>query len=218
MARLEDQAAQLTSAGAQRWGDSPGDELGPDFLARPSVQVAPELLGRVLVHDGPAGLVAVRLTEVEAYAGPGDPGSHARNGRTPRTGVMFGPAGHLYVYFTYGMHWCCNAVCGDEGVGVGVLLRALAPLTGLDAMRVARIKAHRDRDLCSGPARLTQAMGITGAHDGIDLVRGPEGFRIVDDGTPPPAEAVASGRVGVSHAADQPWRWYVAGDPNVSHR
>lgn len=201
---------QAMSAGKRR-----GRVVPREFYRRDPRAVAVELLNKVLVGpDGRSG----RIVETEAYCGAIDPAAHAYRGQTRRNATMFGPAGHLYVYFTYGMHWCCNAVCGDEGVGVGVLLRALAPLTGLDAMRVARIKAHRDRDLCSGPARLTQAMGITGAHDGIDLVRGPEGFRIVDDGTPPPAEAVASGRVGVSHAADQPWRWYVAGDPNVSHR
>jgi DNA-3-methyladenine glycosylase len=131
---------------------------------------------------------------------------------------MFGRPGLMYVYFTYGMHWCCNAVCGEEGEGVAVLLRALAPLTGLEAMRAARPKAHRDRDLCSGPARLAQALGITGAQDGIDLVSGNGGLRIVDDGTPPPAEPVVTGRVGISRAVDEPWRWYVPGDPNVSRR
>src|SRR5699024_8446334 len=133
-----------------------------------------------------------------------------------RNATMFGPPGHMYVYFTMGMHWCCNAVCGDVDVGTGVLLRALAPLTGLDAIRAARPRARRDRDLCSGPARLTQALGITGAQDGIDLVTGTGGFRILDDGVPPPAKPVATGRVGISHATDHLWRWYVPNDPNVS--
>ena len=175
--------------------------------------VAVELLNKVLVSaDGRSG----RIVETEAYCGSFDPAAHAYRGKTPRNAIMFGPPGMLYVYFSYGMHWCCNAVCGEVDEGVAVLLRALAPLTGLEAMRAARPKAHRDRDLCSGPARLTQALGISGVHDGIDLVTGKGGFRIVDDGTPPPTEPVVTGRVGISRAADEPWRWYVPGDLNVS--
>jgi DNA-3-methyladenine glycosylase len=122
------------------------------------------------------------------------------------------------VYFTYGMHWCCNPVCGEEGEGVAVLLRALAPLDGLAAMRTARASCRSDRDLCRGPARLCQAMGIDRAQDGIDLVDGAGGFSIVDDGMPPPATPVATTRVGITRAADEPWRWYVPGDPHVSRR
>jgi DNA-3-methyladenine glycosylase len=183
------------------------------FYRRDSREVAVALLNKVLVaDDGRSG----RIVETEAYCGSFDPAAHAYRGKTARNATMFGRAGLMYVYFTYGMHWCCNAVCGEEGEGVAVLLRALAPLTGLEAMRAARPKAHRDRDLCSGPARLAQALGITGAQDGIDLVSGNGGLRIVDDGTPPPAEPVVTGRVGISRAVDEPWRWYVPGDPNVS--
>jgi DNA-3-methyladenine glycosylase len=129
---------------------------------------------------------------------------------------MFGPAGHLYVYFTYGMHFCANAVCGEDGESSAVLLRALAPLEGLDAMRAARgPAARRDRDLCSGPAKLCQAFGIDRAHDGVDLVDGAE-IVILDDDTPPPAEPGVSARIGISVAVDEPWRWFVPGDPNVS--
>lgn len=185
------------------------------FYRRDPRVVAVELLNKVLVGpDGRSG----RIVETEAYCGAMDAAAHAYRGKTRRNATMFGPPGHLYVYFTYGMHWCCNAVCGDVGEGVGVLLRALAPLAGLDAMRAERRKARRDRDLCSGPARLTQAMGISGIHDGIDLVAGSHGYRIIDDGTPPPRHPVATGRIGVSHATSEPWRWYVADDPNVSRR
>ncbi|HEV7122626.1 MAG TPA: DNA-3-methyladenine glycosylase [Rhodanobacter sp.] len=185
------------------------------FYRRDPREVAVALLNKVLVGaDGRSG----RIVETEAYCGSLDPAAHTYRGRTARNATMFGPAGHMYVYFSYGMHWCSNAVCGEVDEGVGVLLRALAPLGGLEAMRVARPKARRDRDLCSGPARLTQAMGITGVHDGIDLVTGRHGFRIVDDGVSPPTEPVATGRVGLSRAADEAWRWYVPGDLNVSRR
>lgn len=185
------------------------------FYRRDSRVVAVELLNKILLtDDGRSG----RIVETEAYCGSVDPAAHTYRGKTARNATMFGPAGYLYVYFTYGMHWCCNAVCDEEGVGVAVLLRALAPLTGLEAMRLARPKAHRDRELCSGPARLAQALGITGAQDGIDLVAGKGGLRIVDDGTPPPAKPVITGRVGISHAVDEPWRWYVPGDINVSRK
>ena len=185
------------------------------FYRRDSREVAVALLNKVLVGvDGRSG----RIVETEAYCGSLDPAAHTYRGKTARNATMFGPAGHMYVYFTYGMHWCCNAVCGEVDEGVGVLLRALAPLSGLQAMRAARLKAHRDRDLCSGPARLTQAMGISGVHDGLDLVSGKAGYRIVDDGTPPPGEPVATGRVGLSRATGEVWRWYVPGDLNVSRR
>jgi DNA-3-methyladenine glycosylase len=126
---------------------------------------------------------------------------------------MFGPPGHLYVYFTYGMHWCANVTCGD---GLAVLLRALAPVGGLEAMRAVRPAARRDRDLCSGPGKLTQALGITGTLDGVDLVGATDGVTLSDDGTPPPEEPVRTPRVGITVAMDHEWRYYVPGDPNVS--
>jgi DNA-3-methyladenine glycosylase len=183
------------------------------FYARDPRVVAPDLLNKVLLAaDGRSG----RIVETEAYCGAEDAAAHSWRGRTARNAVMFGPPGRLYVYFTYGMHWCCNPVCGEEGEGVAVLLRALAPLTGLSAMREARPSCRRDRDLCRGPARLCQALGIAGTQDGIDLVGGTGGFTIVDDGTPPPAQPGVSARIGISRAAAEPWRWYVTDDPHVS--
>jgi DNA-3-methyladenine glycosylase len=172
--------------------------------------VAPELLNKVLVRGGRAG----RIVEVEAYRGGEDPASHAFRGPTRRNATMFGPPGHLYVYFTYGMHWCANAVCGPPGIAQAVLLRAVAPLRGLAEMRTARPAARRDRDLCRGPARLCQAFGIASAEGGVDLVNGE--IRICDDGQAPPAEPGSGPRIGITRAADRPWRWWVPGDPNVS--
>lgn len=186
--------------------------LPRDFYRRDPRVVAPELLNKVVVVGRRSG----RIVEVEAYAGGEDPGSHAYRGRTPRNASMFGPPGLLYVYRSYGIHWCANAVCGEEGVGVAVLLRALAPLTGVDEMRVARAGITRDRDLCSGPGRLCQALGITGAHDGADLVTADPGPFLADDGTPPPSVPGNTCRVGLTNGADRPWRWYVPGEPNVS--
>jgi DNA-3-methyladenine glycosylase len=120
------------------------------------------------------------------------------------------------VYFTYGMHWCANAVCGDEGVGVAVLLRALAPVAGVEEMRLLRPKARRDRDLCSGPGKLCQALAITRDLDGADLVSGSDGIRIAEDGTPPPTTPGNSRRIGLAAGAEHPWRWFVPGDPNLS--
>src|SRR5436190_7143702 len=187
--------------------------LGRAFYRRDSRVVAVELLNKVLVHGERAG----RIVEVEAYCGAEDPGSHAYRGMTRRNATMFGPAGGLYVYFTYGMHWCANAVCGDEGEGVAVLLRALAPLEGLDLMRASRgAAARRDRDLTSGPAKLCQAFGIDGTYDGADLVSGDRGVTIVDDGVRPPRRPGNSVRIGLTAGAEHPWRWYVPGDPNLS--
>jgi DNA-3-methyladenine glycosylase len=187
--------------------------LPRDFYRRDPRVVAPELLNKVFTTaDGRSG----RIVETEAYCGDQDPAAHAYRRRTVRNATMFGPAGGLYVYFSYGMHWCCNPVCGEEGEGVAVLIRALAPLTGLDAMRAVRPAARRDRDLCRGPARLCQALDITGAHDGADLVTGAGGLTIVDDGVPPPEDPVVTTRVGITKAVDEPWRWYVRSDPHVS--
>jgi DNA-3-methyladenine glycosylase len=190
--------------------------LARSFFDRSALVVAPELLNKVLV----AGDRAVRIVEVEAYAGADDPASHAFRGPTPRNATMFGPPGHLYVYFTYGMHWCANAVCGPGAIPSAVLLRAGAPLSGLDEMRIARRQgrsvARRDRDLGRGPARLAQALGIDRQLDGADLTRARGAIRIADDGTAPPDHPGRSARVGIRLAVERPWRWYVAGDPNVS--
>jgi DNA-3-methyladenine glycosylase len=189
--------------------------LDRDFYRRDPRLVAPDLLGKVMrTPDGRAG----RIVETEAYCGAIDPAAHAYRRKTTRNATMFGPPGHLYVYFSYGMHWCCNPVCGEEGEGVAVLVRALAPLEGLEAMREARPACRRDRDLCRGPARLCQALGITGAHDGLDLLDPRAHVSILDDGTPPPAAPVVTTRVGITKAVDEPWRWYVDGDPHVSRR
>jgi DNA-3-methyladenine glycosylase len=184
------------------------------------VVVAPLLLNKVLVVGGvPAERVSGRIVEVEAYRGADDPASHAFRGPTPRNLVMFGPPGHLYVYFTYGMHYCCNVVCRPEGTAGAVLVRALAPLAGLDEMRRRRPRARLDRDLSSGPGKLCQALGLDRTFDGVDLLAASSRVRLLDDGTAPPA-AVASGpRIGISTqlaTAFEPWRFWVAGDPNVS--
>jgi DNA-3-methyladenine glycosylase len=202
------------------------------FFRRDPREVAPALLNKLLVRrpdggdagvsGGPVGgavdgAVRVgRIVEVEAYCGSEDPGSHAYRGETPRNRTMFGPPGGLYVYFTYGMHWCANAVCGDEGEGVAVLLRAAAPVAGLEAMFAARPKARRERDLCSGPAKLCQAFGLDRTFDGADLVAGDRGVVVCDDGTPPPARPFRTTRIGLTNGADHPWRWCVPGDPHVS--
>jgi DNA-3-methyladenine glycosylase len=190
--------------------------LARDAYRRDPRELAPDLLGKVLVHEDASGRRAGRIVEVEAYCGAADPGSHAFRGMTARNRTMFGPAGHLYVYFTYGMHWCANVVCGEVGEGVAVLVRALAPLDGVDAMFAARPRATRERDLCSGPAKLCQALGLDGGFDGADLVVGDRGVWVGDDGTPPPAAPFQSTRIGLSAGAEHPWRWCVPGDPHVS--
>ncbi len=183
------------------------------FYRRDPREVAPDLLNKILIGaDG----CSARIVETEAYCGPLDEAAHTFRGRTARNATMFGPPGHLYVYFTYGMHWCANAACGEEGEGVGVLLRAAQPLSGLALMHTRRPRAKNERDLCSGPARLCQAFGITRADDGADLVAGRH--RIASDGTPPPRDPVVRPRVGISRAIEEPWRWYVAENAHVSKR
>jgi DNA-3-methyladenine glycosylase len=188
-----------------------------ELAARPQV-VAHWLLNKVLVRGERAG----RIVEVEAYHGRNDAASHAYRGLTPRTAVMFGPPGFLYVYFTYGMHWCANVVCGPDGEAAAVLIRALAPLAGLEAMRAARPAARTDRDLCNGPAKLCQALGITGADNGVDLLAGRArgdgdgAVRLRDDGTPPPRRPGRGTRIGIKVATEKRWRFWVPGDPHVS--
>ena len=186
------------------------------FYREESLVVAPLLLNKLLVCGERAG----RIVEVEAYDGSRDPGSHAYRGRTARNATMFGPPGHLYVYFTYGMHFCSNVVCGEEGQASAVLLRGLTPVAGLDQMRVVRARARTDADLCSGPGKLCQALGIGRGFDGADLVSGDRGVTVVDDGTPPPEEPGVSARVGLRPGAghDLPWRFYVRGALGLSRR
>jgi DNA-3-methyladenine glycosylase len=190
--------------------------LPRSFYDRDALTVAPELLNKVLVRTGDGARLAARIVEVEAYTGSDDPGSHAFRRRTPRNSTMFGRPGHLYVYFSYGAHWCMNAVCGPGEQPHAVLLRAAAPLAGIDAMRARRVAAKRDRDLCSGPGRLGQAFGIDRTTDGLDLVRGD--VRIVDDGVAPPERPGVSPRVGLGTGKGEalPYRFYVTGDENVS--
>nr|WP_205739671.1 DNA-3-methyladenine glycosylase [Georgenia sp. SYP-B2076] len=195
------------------------------MLRRPALEVAPRLLGAVLTVRGAPGeeeredAVAVRLTEVEAYAGEVDPGSHAYRGPTARTAPMFAAGGRLYVYFTYGMHWCANIVCGSEGTASAVLLRGGEIVAGHDLARSRRTAARSDRDLARGPARLAQALGLTGADSGLVLAAG--GRAELELGAPVPADRLRSGpRVGVAgaggDAATFPWRYWLDGEPTVS--
>lgn len=182
-------------------------ELTREFFERPVLEVAPELLGVVVTHSG----VSVRLTEVEAYDGPNDPGSHAYRGPTPRNRTMFGPAGHLYVYFTYGMHFCMNAVTGRAGEGTAVLLRAGEPLEGMELMRSRRGR-ERVLDLCSGPGRFAQALGVARSENGVDLVRGEALW--LERGSR--SEPIRTGiRVGVRETA-RSWRYWLEGNAFVS--
>jgi DNA-3-methyladenine glycosylase len=197
----------------------PGQILTRSFFAREPLVVARDLLGAVLEHDGPDGddePVAVRLTEVEAYLGAGeDPASHSYRGMTARNAVMFGPPGHAYVYFTYGMHWCANVVCRPEGVSGGVLLRAGEVVSGLESARSRRPAARKDVDLARGPARLANALALTGAHNGRDLCDGGE-LRL-RAGKRATARQVRTGpRVGVAGGATSPWRFWLADEPTVS--
>lgn len=188
--------------------------LPRSFYARSALQVAPELLGRVLARALADGTrLAARIVETEAYM-PGDPASHAFRGMTRRNEVMFGPPGRLYVYFTYGNHWMMNAVTGRAGEGTAVLLRAAEPLQGLEVMAVRRGRDH-PRDLCSGPGKLAKAFGVTGALNGADLVRDSE--MTIFDGEPVARSRVSkTTRVGVTLGAERPWRFIVTGDPFVS--
>lgn len=179
-----------------------------EALSGPVLEVAPRLLGATLRH----GPVAVRLTEVEAYDGANDPGSHAYRGMTNRNEVMFGPPGRLYVYFTYGMHYCCNVVTGEEGRASAVLLRAGEVVEGVDVAQARRGRGT-DRDLARGPARLCQALGIARDQNGADLT-GPE--LLLDLPAEPVAEVATGPRVGLRLAAERPWRFWVPGEPTVS--
>src|SRR5690349_14969603 len=181
-------------------------------LDGPVLDVAPKLLGMLVRSTTDEGTVVARLTEVEAYDGPDDPGSHAYRGRTPRNAVMFGPPGHLYVYFTYGMHHCCNVVTGAEGQPSAVLLRAGTVVDGIETARTRR-PGVPDHQLARGPANLCRTLDLDRRHDGADLSGGPvllePGERVTD--------GVATGpRVGLRGAPERPWRFFLSGDPTVS--
>jgi DNA-3-methyladenine glycosylase len=227
--------------GEARPGEArPGALLSRSFFYRPALQVAPALLGCVLEHRTPDGVVSVALTEVEAYAGAVDPASHAYHGRTRRNAVMFGPPGHAYVYFTYGMHFCVNLVCLPAGTAEAVLLRAGAVIDGLPLARRRRVTSRADTYLARGPALLCQALAIDRAQDGTDACDPASPLRILSarpDRLPGPGSArpgrvpgpgeaaseeagpaaVRSGpRVGVREGTDVPWRFWIDGDPTVS--
>jgi DNA-3-methyladenine glycosylase len=192
-----------------------GSPLARDFFDRPAEEVAPDLLGRHLVRSSPDGPVVLRITEAEAYAGERDPASHAFRGRTQRNAVMFGPPGHAYVYFTYGMHFCVNLVCLDEGTAAAVLLRAGEVESGRELARERRPRSS-DRDLARGPARLCQALAIDRELNGADVCD-PAGPLRVHDGAPARSGRVRSGpRTGVNGAKDVPWRFWLDGEPSVS--
>ena len=216
-------AQDPAGAGGGARGDEPlhalkraiPEPLAREFFGRPALEVAPDLLGCVLRHETDAGVVAVLITEVEAYAGAADPASHAFRGQTARNAVMFGDPGHAYVYFTYGMHYCVNLVCLPAGTANAVLLRAgrVAEGTALAASR--RPAGAPPRDLARGPARLCQAMGIDRALDGADVCADGSPLRVL--GRAGPVAGISQGpRVGVSRGAEEPWRFWITGDPTVS--
>jgi DNA-3-methyladenine glycosylase len=222
--------------------------LAREFFARPATVVAPELLGSVLAHDSPDGLVAAVIVETEAYMGLADPASHAFRGETARNEVMFGPPGHAYVYFTYGMHFCVNLVCLPPGEASAVLLRAGRVIEGVplaaarravrrppsaavsdgaaaegagpgaDGRRAAS-RVPAGRDLARGPGRLCQALGITRSSNGADVCSAASPLRVTAGAAPWPASGatISMGpRVGISRAAEWPWRFWITGEPSVS--
>jgi DNA-3-methyladenine glycosylase len=242
--------------GTEDRGPAASTVLARGFFARPSLEVAPRLLGCVLEHETSEGLVAVVLTEVEAYEGSADPASHAYRGRTARNAVMFGPPGHAYVYFTYGMHFCVNLVCLREGTASAVLLRAGRVVEGIPlaaARRAARsngagrgsgspggrsgsegsggsdgaegaggggtVSPATGNNLARGPARLCQALGIGRTLDGADMCDPASPLRIapaLENGSGAAPQISRGPRVGISAAADRPWRFWLTGDPTVS--
>ena len=185
------------------------------FYARGPRALARALLGRVLVHDDPvAGRRAGRIVETEAYGGADDPASHAFKGVTARNRVMFGPPGFAYVYFTYGMHHCFNVVCGARGRASAVLVRALAPLVGLEAMAASRGLSEPAR-LARGPGSLARAMGLDRRHDGLDLTQGP--LWVADLPADRGGRRIGRGpRVGIRLAIARPWRYWLEDEPSVS--
>jgi DNA-3-methyladenine glycosylase len=198
-----------------------GSTLRRAFYRAPADQVAPLLLNKLLiVTDGRAG----RIVEVEAYGGGDDPASHAYRGVTPRNQVMFADPGMLYVYLSYGVHWCANAVCGPAGEASAVLIRALEPVRGVELMRATRPeprsprrpRSTSDRDLCRGPGRLCRALGVDGTANGVDLTATGSAVRIVDDGIPPPERPATSGRIGITKGTEREWRFAVPDHPCVS--
>jgi DNA-3-methyladenine glycosylase len=205
----------LSDLATARSRPEPGPLVREEDLLGPVDVVAPALLGCWVVTDRPEGRVAVRLTEVEAYSGEGqDPASHAHRGPTPRAGIMFGPPGRLYVYFSYGVHWCANVVVGPEGRGSAVLLRAGEVVLGEELARARRPAARVGRDLARGPARLTQALGIGPDDRGAELLDRGSAVRLHRG--PAPTSVSAGPRVGISQATELPWRFWEPDAPSVS--
>ncbi|MEU4133783.1 DNA-3-methyladenine glycosylase [Streptomyces wuyuanensis] len=189
--------------------------MNVDVLAHPAEEVAPRLLGSVLTCKTPEGTVSIAVTETEAYSGTADPASHAHRGRTPRNAVMFGPAGHLYVYRSHGLHWCANVVTGTAGIASAVLIRAGRVIEGENLARERRGEKVESPRLARGPGNFCQALGITGEHNGADLLAGAS--VMLSEGESAPAALIQVGpRVGVSKAHDWQHRFYLAGDPTVS--
>lgn len=206
----------------------PGPVLPLTFFLRPTPEVARDLLGVLLVRETVAGRITGRIVETEAYHEEGDEASHSHRGRTERNAVMFGPPGRLYVYFTYGMHYCMNVVTEEEGVGAAVLIRAIEPLEGLDLMRGNRLRRSTaraatprpipDRDLARGPARACAAYDIDRTSNGASL-SGPDLHLCAGApaSTSSPRTIITSTRIGISRATSHPWRFHLAGNPFVSH-
>jgi DNA-3-methyladenine glycosylase len=184
--------------------------LDRDFYARPAIEVARDCLGKILVRGGTAG----RIVETEAYLGTDDRAAHAWRGVTNRTRVLFGPPGHAYVYFIYGMYECLNFVAEEEGKAGCVLIRALEPLAGIDSMRRRRPAAKRLEDLASGPGKLTLALGITRKQNGADLTQ--SSLHVRQQPTEPPFDVSVTPRIGITHCADWPLRFFIAGNRFVS--
>jgi DNA-3-methyladenine glycosylase len=188
--------------------------LARDFFARPAAEVARELLGKALVHKLGGLTLAGKIVETEAYVGTGDLAAHAARGLTPRTQVLFGPPGHAYVYFIYGMYECLNFVCEQEGTAGCVLIRALEPVAGIEEMKRRRPAARRLRDLTSGPGKLTLAMGITRQHYGCDLTQ--SALQVREFESPGPSEILVGKRIGISVSQDLPLRFYIKDNEFVS--
>jgi DNA-3-methyladenine glycosylase len=188
--------------------------LPRSFYSRCALEVAPDLLGKILCHKEKGVLTSGRIVEVEAYLGAQDAASHAYRGATDRNRAMYGPPGRAYVYFTYGNHFCMNVVTDREGVASAVLIRAVEPLEGIEAMKRRR-RGRSATELASGPGKLTAALAIGRAAYGLDLTGEP--LWICDDGAVPPA-FIRTPRIGIRAAADLPYRFLVAGSPFVSRR
>jgi DNA-3-methyladenine glycosylase len=186
-----------------------------DFLTLSPLEVAPRILGSTITAESPEGRVTVRITEVEAYLGAQDPGSHAFRGKTNRNAVMFGEPGHLYTYFTYGMHTCANVVCSPEGTASGLLLRAGEVIEGVELARSRRLTTRTDADLARGPARLAVAMGISLADGGVDLESGRIRLHLADEEVDH-LTGPRTGLSGIGGGGDYPWRFWIPGEPSVS--